>query len=672
MKTLFLLLLAFTFTNAQVEMKNTVVMPAIFSDNMVLQRETIAPIWGKATPGTEVKITSTWGKTANAVAADDGNWMGKIETPKAGGPYKLKLEIGDSTIVYKNVLIGEVWLCSGQSNMEMPMEGWPPQSTVNGSAEEIKNADYPNIRLFTVVRSYSTKPKFNCIGTWSECSPQTAAQFSATAFFFGKKLYKELNVPIGLIHSSWGGTPVESWTSAKYLSEMAKYKDIYADLDKANSEHQKLKAWLSNFPVIDLSGKDADTRWEGLNFNDSGCSSVNYDDSSWKEMNLPTLWEAAAIGTFDGVVWFRKKINIPASWLNKDLVLDLGPIDDMDITFVNGEKVGGYEKTGFYDTFRSYKIPKELVTNTTLTIAVRVVDNQGGGGIWGKKDDMKIHPAEGNGVVSLAGSWKYLPVAEYTPEKFYVFGAENDEYDNRPKLSIDISAFTPTALFNGMIAPLIPYSIKGVIWYQGEANTGNPEEYKTLFPLMIKNWRTDWKIGDFPFYYVQIAPYNYGNNTNSQRLREAQLLTLSVPNTGMAVTLDIGNANNIHPGDKKDVGERLALWALAKNYNRDVAYSGPIYKSMKVESNKIELSFDYAEGLTIKPINGKNNFQIAGKDGNFVDADVEVKWQNLIVSSPKVKVPVSVRYAWSDTSEATLFNKYKLPASSFRTDDWKK
>ena len=285
---------------------------------------------------------------------------------------------------------------------------------------------------------------------------------------------------------------------------------------------------------------------------------------------------------------------------------------------------------------------------------------------------MILHTRESDEKISIAGDWKYLPVAEYTAGKFYIYGPKDEEYFNRPKLPIDVSAYTPSALYNGMIAPLIPYTIKGSIWYQGEANVGRDSLYKIVFPTMINNWRDDWKNGDFPFYFVQIAPWQYGAGSNSQKIREAQFLSLSTPKTGMAVTLDIGSPKTIHPSNKKDVGERLALWALAKDYNKKVVYSGPSYKSMKVENEKIILTFEHVDGgLAINTKDGENNFLIAGEDKIFKKADVRIDGKKLIVSSPNVQSPAAVRYGWSDYVDASLFNKAGLPASSFRTDDWK-
>jgi sialate O-acetylesterase len=556
--------------------------------------------------------------------------------------------------------------------MEMPLQGWPPRDTISYSTQEIKNAMNPNIRFFTVTRAYSESPNFNCIGNWSESNPETAANFSAIAFFFGKKLHNDLKIPIGLINSSWGGTRVEAWASKKYLQSFDEYREAINKLDSCAPQIAKLNEWIKSHPVIDVTNKDILTRYKDLNFLDDECSLQEFDDSKWMNMSLPIYWERTEVGSFDGTVWFRKKINIDKTWLNEDLIIELGAVDDMDLTFVNGKKVGGIEEVGFWQANRIYTIPAELVKDSILTIAVRVIDNQGGGGIWGNFP-MILHPKGSDEKISISGDWKYLPVAEYLAGKFYIFGYKNEEYFNRPKLPMDVSENSPTALYNGMIAPLIPYAIKGSIWYQGESNVGEADLYKTVFPIMIKNWRDDWKQGNFPFYFVQIAPWEYGEKSYSQNLREAQFLSLSTPKTGMAVTLDVGSPKSIHPSNKKDVGERLALWALAKDYNKHVAYSGPLYKSMKVKNDKIILTFDQVgAGLTIDSKNGENNFLIAGTDSIFKKADVKIVGKNLVVSSLEVPSPIAARYGWRNYIDASLFNKAGLPASSFRTDDWKK
>jgi len=650
-------------------------LPAIFGDNMVMQQKTENPIWGKAYAGEDIEIISSWGEKTTAKAKANGEWQTKVKTPEAGGPYKVTIKGSDTTIIFENVLLGEVWVCSGQSNMEMPLMGWPPKDTIKNSAEEIKNADYPEIRMFTVSKAVSVEPKEDCKGSWEVCTPETAKNFSATAYFFGRELHKELGIPIGLIHSSWGGTPAESWVNPNYIGRVDDYEDFAANIDKLVSLDEKYNKWLSSHPVIVPEGDDK-LAGKGVSFCDTNCPLPDFDDSAWKEMNLPTLWESKELGVFDGVVWFRKEIYIPAEWKNRDLILELGPIDDIDITYFNGIRVGGYESMGFWEANRKYEIPFELVKEGKNVIAVRVIDLQGGGGIYGEEEQMKIYRAneEKAKSINLTGVWKYFPVAQYRNGKFYVFGVEeNDFYTTKPAFK-GIDHYTPTVLYNAMIAPLVPYRIKGAIWYQGESNVGRHEQYKELFPTMIESWRAAWKLGKFPFYFVQIAPYRYDNPEDpvSAKLREAQTETmLSVPNTGMAVTLDIGNADNIHPVNKQDVGKRLSLWALAKDYGRkDVVYSGPIYKDMLKQGSRITLYFDHVgSGLVAK--NGElTGFQVAGEDSIFVDAEAYINGSTVRVYSKQAYDPIAVRYAFKNASEASLFNKEGLPASSFRTDGW--
>ena len=573
------------------------------------------------------------------------------------------------------MLVGEVWVCSGQSNMEMPLAGWPPRDTIKNSAEEIKNAGYPEIRLFAVVKGFSTKPREDCKGSWEVCSPETAKNFSATAYFFGKKIHNELGIPVGLIHTSWGGTPAESWTAPKYLGKVEGFSDFVANLSKLSLQENEYINWLSSHPVITPTGDD-ELAGKGVCFGDTNFPLTDFDDSEWKEMDLPTLWEDVELGVFDGVVWFRKKINIPESWAGLDLMLELGPIDDIDVTFFNGERVGGYEAMGFWTVERKYKVPSKIVKKGANVIAVRVVDLQGGGGIYGEQAQMKIYPADGEKAkpLKLSGNWKYLPVAQYREGNFYVFGAEeNDFYTTRPDFK-GITAYTPTALYNAMIAPIVPYGIKGAIWYQGESNVGRHEQYKQLFPAMIESWRTAWKQGKCPFYFVQIAPYVYDGENDQVlgKLREAQLVTmLSVPNTGMAVTLDIGDLENIHPPDKRSVGNRLALWALAKNYGKeDIVFSGPIYKEMIKKGSRITLYFNHIGSGLVAKGDMLTGFKVAGEDKVFVDAEAYIKGNTVIVYSKEAYDPVAVRYAFTNGSQASLFNKEGLPASSFRTDDW--
>jgi sialate O-acetylesterase len=661
----------FCFSASTISQQRVFSVAPVIADSMVLQQQSHVPLWGRGTPGADIRLQTTWGANAATKVNSDSTWMLKVHTPKAGGPHQLVIRHNDTTLTIKSVLVGEVWLCSGQSNMEMPLAGWPPADTILNAAEEIEHSLSPNIRLFAVRRAFSPVLESACDGSWRVCSPLTSREFSAAAYFFGKKLYETLQVPIGLIQSTWGGTPAESWISAQFLSRIPEYDTTLQKLRGSAEGWHRVLSWLDQYPIIDMRQRRGEGRWKELSFQDEGCPSRSYNDSEWRTMHLPTLWEATEVGNLDGVVWFRKQVTIPPDWVHKNLVLELGPIDDIDVTFVNGAKVGSHEKEGAWNVNRIYAVPGRINDSTLVQIAVRVIDFGGGGGIYGDPKLMSLHPEGSEQRVSLAGDWKYLPVAEYLRNALYVLGAKGNQYETRPRLPIDISANTPTALYNGMISPLIPYSIRGVIWYQGESNVGNPKLYKKLFPLLIENWRSDFRTGDFPFYYVQIAPYDYGSASRSQYLREAQTSALSVKNTGMAVTLDIGNPKNIHPANKQDVGERLALWALAKTYKRNVAYSGPIYKSMRKLKGSIELQFDHAEkGLVLTGSVQGNGFQIAGADRVFKAATVEVRGNKLIVSHPDIANPEAVRYAFSNTPDATLFNTDGLPAPSFRTDDW--
>lgn len=671
MRTRFLLFLTIISLNLGLSQVRPLRFASIFTDSMVLQQKSEVVLWGKGPAGKKITVQSSWKNGASAIADSEGTWSTKLKTVGAGGPYQIQVTDGDTTIILNDVLLGEVWLCSGQSNMEMPLEGWPPMNRIMNSDSEIANAKFTDIRFFTVKRAYSVNPETSCDGKWEECTPQSARMFSAAAYFFGRSLRQRLNVPIGLIHASWGGTAIESWMSKESLSKIDAYIPILKKIDNGRDSIEALNKWVAAHPAIYMADRKTGTKWQNLDFNDSACSQKEFADSLWKEMKLPTVWERTEMGEFDGAVWFRKRITIPSDWKGKDLSLELGPVDDMDETYVNGQSVGNHLSEGMWNVPRVYSIPANIVKDSILQIAIRVIDYQGGGGIFGRENELQIRRTDTTLSISLAGTWSYLPVAEYKSGTFYVFGWKGQEHYSRPKLPIVFSGYSPTALFNGMVSPLVPFTIRGVIWYQGESNVGNPKMYATLFPMMIEEWRRVFRKPDMPFYYVQIAPYNYGPASQSQLLREAQFKTCAVKNTGMVVTLDIGNADNIHPPNKQDVGKRLALWALAKTYNKKTAFSGPAYRSMKIKKNTIVLSFDYADkGVVIREHPNGNEFQIAGEDSLFKDAIVKIAGKTLVVSHPEIARPKAVRYLFSNAAEATLFNKDGLPASSFRTDDW--
>jgi sialate O-acetylesterase len=621
-------------------------LPKIFSDNMVLQRNKTIPVWGWANP--REKITVQFDRQIKKTTADkNGKWMVKLDNESAGGPYQLIVK-GKNTLIINDVLVGEVWICSGQSNMEMPIEGW---GKINNYKEEIANANYPVIRHFKVPNKVSSIPLEDISGgSWQICSPATAGDFSAVAYFFGRELYNKLKVPIGLLNTSWGGTIVETWTSRKAFENSDEFKSMIAGMPSLNLDSlARVKTEETQKRITALQGSLKIT-------NPDTWKDINIDDSKWPQMQIPNLWETQQIGDMDGIVWFRKTINITAANAGKPATLFLSMIDDNDITYVNGVKVGS---TIGYNVKREYTIPAGILKEGKNVIAVRVEDTGGGGGIYGDSADVKL--TLGNEVMPLSGKWNF------SVEKI-AGGSE----------SVGPNSY-PTLLYNAMINPLIPFAMEGVIWYQGEANAGRAYQYRKAFPLMINDWRSRWGEGDFPFYFVQLASFNAanGNSANGSswaELRESQTQTLSLPNTGMAVTIDIGDSTNIHPKDKQDVGKRLAAIALHNVYVENNVYSGPMYQSMKVDGNKIRISFTHlGSGLMVKDKYGYiKGFEIAGADKKFHYAKAFIDGSDVVVYIDEVIEPVAVRYAWADDAgEANLFNEEGFPASSFRTDNWK-
>jgi sialate O-acetylesterase len=640
-------------------------LSTLISDHMVLQQNMAVALWGDASPGVFVTAEASWGEKAESKADENGKWKISLKTPSAGGPYTISFSTKKEKIVVNDILIGEVWLCSGQSNMEMPVKGFQ-NDTINFSKREIANAKYPQIRMFTVEKKISEEPASECNGSWVVCSPETVKEFSATAYFFGRDLNQKLNVPIGLIHTSWGGTPAEAWTSIDYLQKVPGYENVKQDLVESQLSIKELRKWLSNLDSIELYTIPADKSYSTLQLGDNNLLSTEFNDTSWAEMALPCLWENKGLPSFDGVVWYRKEFEIPKNLYPEGFQLHLGPVDDMDATYINGIKIGGYETAGYWNTERIYDIPQSALKEGKNTIAVRVTDTEGGGGIFGQT----ITINKGNKVVvNLSGHWKYLPTAVIYKKVLYKYDGKDKNYASMPKFLHAFDASMPSVLYNAMIAPLVPYTIKGAIWYQGEANVGRGIQYRKLLPTMIQNWRDVWQLGDFPFYLVQIAPFNYNNPSGVAELREAQLMTMNEKNTGMVVTMDLANPKTIHPGNKQDVGQRLALWALSKDYSvPNLLYCGPIYKSVSFEGNKAVVDFDFADSLNY---HGKKltSFEMAGADSIYYHADAIIKDNRVIVTSKKVKAPVVVRYAWGDNVLPNLFNKAGLPASPFRTKE---
>ncbi|RDC57344.1 9-O-acetylesterase [Pedobacter chinensis] len=631
-----------------------VVLPALFSDYMVFQQKTTASVWGKTTPGKSVNITTTWSHKAYSTKADqDGNWIIKLQTPSFGGPYNVAISDGEVTNLM-NVMIGEVWICSGQSNMEMPLAGW---AKIDNYEKEIEDAQYPNIRLLQVQHVASNFPLGDAKvdnGGWKPCIPQYVANFSAVAYFFAREVYKKTGIPIGLIHTSWGGTIAEAWTSAATLKTMPDFVDVVNKIENSAKDkngaslEQQMQSWLDVINIKDAGMQHGNATW----------ASANTDLSSWKSISIPALWGDADLLNFDGIVWFRKTVTIPQSWEGKEVKINLGTIDDDDITYVNGKKIG---KTQGYNVPRVYTIPGNKVKGGALNITVRVFDSGGEGGIYGNKNLISVSSASGE-KISLDGEWKYkigLDLKDVPP---------NPITNNGPNRA--------TVLYNAMINPYLQFPIRGAIWYQGESNVDRAYQYQTLFPNMIKDWRKSWNQPDFPFYFVQLANFmkveDQPKESSWAELREAQFKTLSLPNTGMAVAIDIGDAEDIHPKNKQEVGRRLALIALAKNYKRKITYTGPIYQSQVIDDNVIKLNFSSTKGgLKAKDGGELKGFAIAGADQKFYWAKAVIKGNQVIVSCPDVANPVAVRYAWANNPVCNLINGAGLPASPFRTDNWK-
>ena len=618
-------------------------LPKLISDGMILQRNTDVNIWGWADANENISVSFV-GSTYNTIADNKGNWKVVLADLKPGGPYQMQI----NSITINNILVGDVWVCSGQSNMELPMRrvSWNYPS-------EIEHSENKYIRQFLVPDKYNFDEPQNDLssGTWKSASPENTPDFSATAYFFAKFLYEKYKVPIGLINSALGGSPVESWISGnalkkfpKYYNEAKLFRDSILIKTIEASDRARSNAWYTLLHKVDRGFKDPENIWYKTNLN----------TSDWSTMEVPGYWsEETDLGQLNGVIWFRKKVEIPSSMAGKSAKLILGRIVDADSAFINGQFVG---TVSYQYPPRRYDIPTGLLKAGENTIVVRVISNIGKGGFV---PDKQYAVVTKDTSINLTGEWKYRLGAEMPPLESQTF-----------------IRWKPTGLYNAMIAPLLNYKIKGVIWYQGESNAERPKEYLSLFSTMIKDWRTNWNEGDFPFLFVQLPNFmetkSEPSESNWALLREAQLKTLSLPNAGMVVAIDIGEWNDIHPLDKKDVGYRFALAAEKLAYGDNIVYSGPIYKSMKIDGNKIILSFTHTgSGLIAKGDNKLKYFAIAGNNKKFVWANAKIENNKVVVWNDKVKNPVAVRYAWADNPDgANLYNKEGLPASPFRTDDF--
>jgi len=648
MKNLFkLLLLSFIYLSIVSVADANIKLPAILSDNMVLQRNTELRIWGWADKGEKINVIFNDIKRT-AKAGKDGKWMVIFPAMKEGGPYSMSVK-GKNVIELNNIMVGDVWVCSGQSNMEWPL------SRSDNAESEIAAANYPDIRLFQCPHNVQFAPVDDVeSGEWKVCTSETVSSFSAVGYFFGRNIHKDLNVPIGLLWTAWGGTVAETWISAESISQVRDFDGALQEMKKYDPEQVVARRKAQIDSMLKTFGSDD----KGLIDEKAIWAEPGLDVSKWKSMKLPVLWESAGLYGLDGIVWFRKEFELPEDVASKGIVLHLGPIDDSDITWVNGKKVG--EMTNKYSAERIYTVPAEVLKSGTNLITIRVEDTGGGGGIYGKPEQMKIVSGDFN--LSLAGPWKLR------------FSSSD--------IKVDLTSFIspnsyPTLLYNGMIHPFLHYPVKGAIWYQGESNAGRAYQYRTIFPMLINDWRAKWNNPEMSFMFVQLANYmkppDEPEESEWAELREAQLMTLQLPETGMAVIIDIGEADDIHPKNKHDVGKRLALAALKIAYYKNIVYSGPIYKSMAIEGNKAIVDFDNTgTGLKCHDRYGYvKGFSIAGNDRKFHWAKAYIENNKVVVYSDRINNPVAVRYGWANNpDDVNLYNNEGLPASPFRTDNW--
>lgn len=612
-------------------------LPKLVSSGMILQRDASAKIWGWASPSEKIKL-SFKGVVYTTIADKKGDWQIKLPAQKAGGPYKILLTASNK-ISLENVLFGDVWVCSGQSNMELPLG-----RLVDKYPKVIANANNTQIRQFLVPDEYDFKEarKDFSTGSWLSASPKNVLDFSAVAYFFALDIYEKNHVPIGIINTALGGSPAQAWISESaiqkfpaYKAEVESYKDDQLIKSIETKDQAASNAWYKNLNITD----------EGLKNNWKS----DLDDSNWAEMNVPGYWANVELGKLNGVVWFRKEINVPKSMVGKSVKLLLGRIVDADSVFINGKFVG---TTSYQYPPRRYLFNQGILKEGKNTIVVRVVNNSGDGGFVIDKDYQLI---VGNEIIDLKGKWKYKLGAKMEPSPSQTF-----------------VRWKAVGLYNAMINPLSNYVIKGALWYQGESNTSKPEEYKSLMETLVADWRKQWGQGDFPFFYVQLPGFmnekSEPTESNWASLRQQQLNLLAVSNTRMAVAIDLGEWNDIHPLNKQDIGKRLALQAQSLVYgSKALVSSGPIFKTLARNGNMLEVSFsNVGGGLMAKGDKSLNYFEVAGADRKFVWAKAKITNNKVLVWADEIASPLYVRYAWADNpAKANLYNKENLPASPF-------
>lgn len=634
-------------------------LPAFFSDGMVLQRDQPIRVWGEASPGTSVAVR--WqGEQLSTKANGSGEWMLESKPLPAGGPYELTVINNKDTITIGDVLVGDLWICSGQSNME-----WSVIKS-NDAAAEIAAAQYTDIRLFDLPRQRAFQPQdfFKKTAAWTTAVGENITTFSAVAYFFGRAIHLEQGVPIGLISTNWGGTNVETWTSTERLKG---FPDVYPHAKAMQEKRQTIEE-------IEQQQDQALQRWWAKHFESydrgihEGWHTATFEDRQWPEMEIPAAWEDAGLKGFDGVVWFRKSFTLPDALQEKQLYLRLGYIDDYDAVWVNGKLIGHSHQE---DNWRTYPVPAGLLRKEgENSIAIKVLDKGGSGGLTEERADKvslsldryQITPSD----LNMAGAWKYHKAEVLKGEIPEPPAGKNGLRPNSH----------PSMLYNAMVHPFTKLPIKGAIWYQGESNAGRAHEYRKLFPTMIEDWRQQWGQ-EFPFFWVQLANFKQPKadpvDSDWAELREAQSLALQLPKTGMATAIDIGEADDIHPRNKQEVGWRLALAARKVAYGEDLVHSGPTFQSAAFMEGKAMVTFAHTgTGLAAKDKYGYlKGFAVAGPDRQFHWARARILGDQVEVYSPEVKKITAVRYAWADNPEdANLYNKEGLPAVPFRTDEW--
>jgi sialate O-acetylesterase len=620
-------------------------LPRLFSDNMILQRNAEVTIWGRADRKESVTVFFR-GQEYSTRANRDGRWQIKLPPTPAGGPHTITLT-GKNVINLNDVFFGDVFLASGQSNMEWELHRLPEATQTASEAEAY------DIRIFKVEKDLAYAPRSGIKSRgWMRADSSRAMEFSALAYYFARHIHQQQNVPVGIIGAYWGGTAIESWMSSEALADFPQFKETLNNIRRQKTAagntydryRQDLQKWM-----LDVQQDDPGFAQQWYH--------ENLDDSGWEEMYLPANWKTSALPGHDGSVWFRKDFVLREPLSREGMMLHLPRVDRHDVVWVNGRQIG----SSFTYGRRAYPIPAEQLRQGTNNISIRVFDWQGQSGIMGNEEAFYLEQDERR--IALRGFWKYRE------------GIGTEAISRRP--AVPFGGASPTLRYNAMIAPLAPFSLKGILWYQGESNTSRAGAYRQLFPAMIADWRQAWGQ-EVPFLFIQLA--NFGPAVDQPApsdwaaLREAQSLALELPRTAMATAIDLGEADNIHPAAKAELADRLALQARRLIYEEDVISDGPVFKSMQLMGNQIAITFETGGSplSTTDRYGYLRGFSIAREDREFAFAKAYIQNDStIIVYHDDILSPVAVRYAWADNPEdVNLYNGAGLPAFPFRTDDW--